>query len=128
VSFAGNRGARISELGFVNLVKRAEDDGVLAEKIGLRPGIPAPMFGELLVKATAVVRDRMLATAPPDIKNEINRILAKVAKEAGARVGPRTWLALCAVPAYIAWKVWIQLRAVGRVLRARTYFPPTPRD
>jgi uncharacterized protein (DUF2336 family) len=90
---AGNRGARISELGFVNLVKRAEDDGVLAEKIGLRPDIPAPMFRELLVKATAVVRDRQLASAPPDIKNEINRILAKVAKEAGARVGPRDYRA-----------------------------------
>jgi len=90
---AGNRGARISEHGFVNLVKRAEDDGVLAEKIGLRPDIPATLFRELLVKATAVVRDRLLASAPPDIKNEINRILAKVAKEAGARVGPRDYRA-----------------------------------
>jgi glycosyltransferase involved in cell wall biosynthesis len=45
-----------------------------------------------------------------------------------ARVGARTWLALCAAPAYIAWKAWIQLRAAGRVLRGRTDFPPTPRD
>jgi cellulose synthase/poly-beta-1,6-N-acetylglucosamine synthase-like glycosyltransferase len=45
-----------------------------------------------------------------------------------ARVEARTWLALCAAPAYIAWKAWIQLRAAGRVLRARTDFPPTPRE
>ena len=45
-----------------------------------------------------------------------------------ARVEARTWLALCAAPAYIAWKAWIQLRAAGRVVRARTDFPPTPRE
>ena len=35
---ADNRGARISETGFSGLVKRAEDDGILAEKVGLRSG------------------------------------------------------------------------------------------
>ena len=37
---ADNRGARISQNGFVSLVRRAEDDGILAEKVGLRPDIP----------------------------------------------------------------------------------------
>src|SRR5262249_2646237 len=37
---ADNRGAQISQNGFVSLVKRAEADGVLAEKVGLRPDIP----------------------------------------------------------------------------------------
>lgn len=45
-----------------------------------------------------------------------------------ARVGARTWLALLAAPLYVAWKAWIQLLAAGRVLRARTDFPSTPRD
>src|SRR5580704_1783057 len=71
---AGNRGAKLSTHSFVNLVKRAEDDGVLAEKVGARLDIPAPLFRDLLIKATAVVRDRLLASAPPDIKSEINRI------------------------------------------------------
>jgi uncharacterized protein (DUF2336 family) len=92
-SVAGNRGARISAHSFVNLVKRAEDDGVLAEKVGTRPDIPAPMFRELLLKATAVVRERLLATAPSDVKSEINRILAKVSKEVAASVGPRDYRA-----------------------------------
>src|SRR5581483_6316303 len=56
-SVADNRGARLSDHSFMNLIKRAEDDGVLAEKVGTRPDIPVPMFRELLLKATAVVRE-----------------------------------------------------------------------
>jgi len=92
-SVADNRGARISEHGFFNLVKRAEDDGILAEKVGSRRDIPAPIFRELLSKATTVVRNRLLATAPLDIRTEICRVLTKVAEEVGARVGPRDYRA-----------------------------------
>ena len=90
---ADNRGARISERGFSRLVKRAADDGVLAEKVGLRPDIPPPMFRELLTRATAVVHKRLLASAAPEVKAEIRDVLAKVAKEVGARVGPRDYSA-----------------------------------
>jgi uncharacterized protein (DUF2336 family) len=37
---ADNRGARISKTGFSRLIERAEKDGTLAEKVGLRPDIP----------------------------------------------------------------------------------------
>ena len=47
---ADNRGARISNTGFSRLVERAEKDSVLAEKVGLRPDIPAQMFRELLIQ------------------------------------------------------------------------------
>jgi uncharacterized protein (DUF2336 family) len=107
---ASNRGARISHAGFLNLVQRAEDDGVLAEKVGLRPDIPAPMFRELLVKATAVVRDRLLDSAPADIKAEICRVLARVSKEVGARVGPRDYNA--------AQRVVLRLDRAGRLNEA----------
>jgi len=90
---AGNRGARISATGFSRLVKRAADDGVLAEKVGLRPDIPPPMFRELPMRATAVVHKRLLASAAPDVKAEIGDVLTKVAKEVGARVGPRDYSA-----------------------------------
>jgi len=90
-SVADNRGARISRNGFLSLVRRAEGDGILAEKVGLRPDIPEPMFRELLTKATVVVRDRLLAVAAADGKAEIYRVLAKVSKEVGARVGPRDY-------------------------------------
>jgi uncharacterized protein (DUF2336 family) len=89
---ADNRGARISHLGFTRLVKRAADDGVLAEKVGLRPDIPAPMFRELLSRATAIVHKRLLASATPEMQSEIRDVLAKVAREVGARVGgPRDY-------------------------------------
>lgn len=90
---ADNRGARISQSGFSRLVKRAAEDGVLAEKIGQRPDIPPPMFRELLSRATAVVHKRLLASAAPEVKAEIGDVLAKVAKEVGARVGPRDYSA-----------------------------------
>jgi uncharacterized protein (DUF2336 family) len=90
---AANRGARISEVGFFRLVKRAENDGILAEKVGLRPEIPPLMFQELLTKATVIVHKRLLASAPPDLQAEIRRVLDKVSNEVGARVGPRDYRA-----------------------------------
>jgi uncharacterized protein (DUF2336 family) len=92
-SVADNRGARISKSGFSDLIKRAEDDGILAEKVGLRPDIPEPMFHSLLTRATKVVHKRLLASASPELRAEICRVLAKVSKEVGARVGPRDYTA-----------------------------------
>jgi uncharacterized protein (DUF2336 family) len=90
---ADNRGARISEAGFSRLIERAEKDGMLAEKVGLRPDIPAPLFRELLSKATAVVHARLLASAKPELKAEIQKVLAKVSQEVGARVAPHDYAA-----------------------------------
>ncbi len=90
-SVAENRGARISETSFFRLVKRAESDGVLAEKVGLRPDIPPQMFEELLTKATAVVHKRLLASAPPELQADIRRVLDKVSGEVGKQVGPRDY-------------------------------------
>jgi uncharacterized protein (DUF2336 family) len=92
-SVADNRGARISETGFFRLVKRAESDGVLAEKVGLRPDIPPQLFRELLTRATAVVHKRLLASATPEVKAEICRVLEKISNEVGARVSPRDYRA-----------------------------------
>jgi len=90
---AENRGARISQSGFSRLVKRAAEDGVLAETVGLRPDIPPPLFRELLSRATAVVHKRLLASASPEVKADIHDVVAKVANEVGARVGPRDYSA-----------------------------------
>jgi uncharacterized protein (DUF2336 family) len=88
---ADNRGAKISEKGFYRLVKRAEEDGILAEKVGLRPDIPPPIFRDLLGKATAIVHRRLIASATPEVRAAICDVLAKVSKEVGARVGPRDY-------------------------------------
>lgn len=92
-SVAANRGVRISETGFFRLVTRAESDGILAEKVGLRPDIPPQMFRELLTQAPAIVHQRLLASATPELKAEIRRILDKVASEVGKRAGPHDYRA-----------------------------------
>ena len=88
---AENRDARISATGFSRLITRAAEDGVLAETVGLRPDIPAPLFRELLTRATAVVHQRLLASATPERKVEIENVLSKIAEEVGARVAPRDY-------------------------------------
>ena len=78
---ADNQTAKLSEGGFSALVKRAEGDGDLAEKVGQRPDIPAHLFRDLLVRATAVVQQRLLQAAKPETRSEIQRVLEKVSKE-----------------------------------------------
>src|SRR5262245_38761366 len=90
-SVADNRAARISDDGFFTLVDRAERDGVLAEKVGLRPDIPPRLFRDLLLKATEVVQQRLFASARPETQAEIRRVLAKVSDEVGAKAGPRDY-------------------------------------
>ncbi len=85
---AGNPGARLSEDGYSNLVKRAEKDGDLAEAVAQRPDIPDYLFRELLTRATEVVQRRLLATARPETQAEIRRVLAKVSEEVGAQAKP----------------------------------------
>ncbi len=109
-SVAENRGARISETGFFRLVKRAESDGVLAEKVGQRPDVPPQLFRELLTRATAIVHKRLLAATSPELKAEIRRVLEKVSSEVGARVGPRDYRA--------AQRVVLSLHRAGRMNEA----------
>ena len=90
-SVADNRGARLSDDSFFTLVDRAEQDGVLAEKVGLRPDIPPRLFRDLLLRATEVVQQRLFASAKPETQSEIRRVLAKVSREVGARAAPRNY-------------------------------------
>jgi uncharacterized protein (DUF2336 family) len=78
---ADNQTAKFSEGGFSALVKRAEDDEDLAQKVGSRPDIPPHLFRELLVRATAVVQQRLLASAKPETRAEIQRVLDKISKQ-----------------------------------------------
>jgi uncharacterized protein (DUF2336 family) len=82
---ARNPGARFSEDGMSALVKRAEQDDVLAERIGRRVDVPPHMFRNLLMRATEVVQQRLLATARPDTQAEIKQILAEVSQDIGAK-------------------------------------------
>jgi len=95
-SIANNHKAHLSEGAFTTLVKRAEQDGVLAEKVGLRTDIPPRLFRQLLMQASEVVQKRLLAQAKPETQEEIRRVLAKVTDEVGAKAAPRNYTAALA--------------------------------
>ncbi len=90
-SIANNDQARLSDGAFTTLVKRAEDDNVLAERVGLRTDIPPRLFRQLLMQASEVVQNRLLARAKPETQAEIRRVLQVVTDEVGAKVGPRNY-------------------------------------
>jgi len=80
-TLARNNGARFSETGFTTLVKTAETDDALAEKVGLSLDVPAGLLQELLVKASETVRAKLLQHAPPQTKDEVQRVLANITNE-----------------------------------------------
>ena len=86
----------MSESAFATLVKRAEHDSVLAEKVGSRTDIPPRLFRQLLVQASGVVQQRLLANAKPETRAEIQRVLAKVTEEVAAKAAPRSYAAALA--------------------------------
>jgi uncharacterized protein (DUF2336 family) len=92
-SIATNQQVRLSEKALTTLVERAGQDGVLAEKVGLRTDIPPRLFRELLIKATDGMQKRLLAQAKPETQAEIRRVLAMVSNEVGARATPRNYTA-----------------------------------
>jgi uncharacterized protein (DUF2336 family) len=95
-TLATNHDARLSEGAFTTLVKRAEQDGVLAEKVGMRTDIPPRLFRQLLMQASDVVQKRLLAQAKPETQAEIRKVLAKVTDEVGAKAAPRNYTAALA--------------------------------
>ena len=95
-SIATNRQAQLSDNAFTKLVKRAEQDGVLAEKVGMRTDIPPRLFRQLLMQASEVVQKRLLSKAKPETQAEIRRILAQVTDEVAAKAAPRNYAAALA--------------------------------
>jgi uncharacterized protein (DUF2336 family) len=90
-SVAENRSALISGDGFTALVARSAGDDVLAEKVGQRHDIPPPLFRALLLKATAVVQQRLFAAATPEVQAEIRSVLARVSSEIAIKEAPRDY-------------------------------------
>jgi uncharacterized protein (DUF2336 family) len=83
LALAKNSGARFSEAGYSSLVERAERDDTLAEKLGLRLDIPANLLRDLLAKAAAAVRDRLLKAAAPEMRARIQQAIGFVAEQVG---------------------------------------------
>ena len=73
-ALAENSGAHFSARGFETLVRHAEGDGRLAEKVGLRLDVPLRLFRELLSRATEAVPARLLELAGPESRRHIQGI------------------------------------------------------
>jgi hypothetical protein len=83
-SVAANAGARFSQSGLAALIKHAEADDDLAGKIIERRDVPPQMFCRLLLQATDVVKQRLLARARPETRDLVNQVLAKVSGDIAA--------------------------------------------
>jgi uncharacterized protein (DUF2336 family) len=92
-SLAENFEAQLSDASFVALIERTAEDGVLAEKIGLRPDVPPRLFRDLLLETTQAVQQRLLTSAKPEMQSEIRRVLAEASDTAKAKAAPRDYSA-----------------------------------
>jgi uncharacterized protein (DUF2336 family) len=101
-SVAANHGARFSDCGLLHLVRRSENDSILAENIGTRRDIPRQLFHQLIAKASDDVKKK-LQQERPDIVNQIETAVTEVAGTVHAKFGP-------ASPSYFAAK-----KVVGRL-------------
>ena len=75
---ANNASARFSDTGYSKIVARSEADAELIEVLGLRVDLPLQYLRDLLQRATDTVRERLMAIAPPELQEEIKRILKAI--------------------------------------------------
>jgi uncharacterized protein (DUF2336 family) len=86
-SVVANNGARLSGFGFLHLVRRSEDDLILAEHLGLRKDIPRHLFQQLISKASDEVK-RKLEREHPEMGSQIQTVVIDVTGTVHARFGP----------------------------------------
>ncbi len=86
-SIAANTGARFSDFGFLQMIKRSEGDSILAEHIGLRKEIPRHMFQQLIAKASDDVK-RKLEQERPDLVDQIQNSVTEVTGALQSKFGP----------------------------------------
>ena len=86
-SVAANNGASLSGSGFLNLVKRSENDSILAEHVGLRKDIPRHLFQQLISKASDEVK-RKLARERPEMGSQVQTAVTAVTGMIHAKFGP----------------------------------------
>ncbi|MGN6284940.1 MAG: DUF2336 domain-containing protein [Afipia sp.] len=75
---ARNSGARFSSSGYSGLIKRAADDGMLAQTIGQRSDISSVQLRELLATSVDMVRRRLFEGARPERKAAINKAMLEI--------------------------------------------------
>ena len=82
-----NTGAAFSNSGFLHLVKRSENDSILAEDIGRRVDIPRHVFQQLISKASDEVKLKLLRERPI-LAREIQEAVTDVTGQFHSKFGP----------------------------------------
>jgi Uncharacterised protein conserved in bacteria (DUF2336) len=82
-TLATNPGAAISDLGFSILVKKSADDDWLSERVARRVDIPERHLRELILKASEVVRQKLVEDVP-ELSEIINEVLPHSIRATGA--------------------------------------------
>jgi len=85
---ADNASARFSDTGYKRMVAHAEADDELTEILGLRIDLPANFLRDLLQRATEAVRARLARIAPPELQEEIQRLLKTIASKVRGELAP----------------------------------------
>ena len=85
-NLATNTTARFSDTGFAGMVSHAEADDEITELMGLRVDLPIKFLRDLLRRATEAVRKRLTAAAPPQLQEEIKRVLEVIADSSTSSV------------------------------------------
>jgi hypothetical protein len=86
-SVATNSGARFSNFGFLHMVKRSQNDSILAENLGLRKDIPRHVFHQLISKASQDVKTK-LERERPDLAALIQTSVTDLAGTLHSKFGP----------------------------------------
>ena len=121
-ALAQNNGAAFSEMGYATIVQRAKNDERLAEHIGIRLDLPSSLLGELVMKASAAVRTRLLEITPVERHEEISRIIATVSSElAREQTTPRNYAMAVQVIARMQREGQLNEAAVGRFVQLGKY-------
>src|SRR3954447_7857090 len=82
-----NVGARFSDSGFLHLIKRSENDSILAEHLGRRRDIPRHLFQQLIAKASDEVRKK-LESERPEVERQIQSAVTDVTGSLHSMFGP----------------------------------------
>src|SRR5215475_9635142 len=75
---AGNAGAQFSESGYNELIKRANQDGVLTLTVGQRADLSDARLKQLLAGSLDVVRRRLFDVVKPERQNAIKLAIAQI--------------------------------------------------
>lgn len=84
---AGNSGAVFSESGYGVLIERAAGDAQTAERVVQRADISPEQLRTMILRASELVRARLIGAAPPTRRAAIERLIAQISEEVTETVG-----------------------------------------